>query len=182
MNSDEQADHANCASRVRGIQRYHMDTNHWLDIAYNFLICKHGYVFEGRGWGIRSSATGNANSYTLACCFLGDDTVARDDLTYLGRAAMVDVGREFVRRYGLDGSILTTFNGHRNYMSTSCPGDQIMTYINSAAFQAAITGVDPTKRLATLRAWILKQRAAGMSWTELKNTANWREFVRLGGK
>lgn len=49
MHSDEQADHRNCAARVRGIQNYHMDSHGW-DIAYNWLVCKHGYVFRG-GWG-----------------------------------------------------------------------------------------------------------------------------------
>jgi hypothetical protein len=159
-----------------------MVTQGWADIAYSFVLCKHGYVFVGRGWGIRTAATGEANSYTLAACFLGDDSKLRDDLTYQGRLAMVDVGREFVRRYGMNGTVEMTFDGHRDHMQTACPGDEIYAYHKSAAFERAIVGYDPTKRLAALRAWILKQRAAGMSWAELKNTANWREFIRLGGK
>jgi len=69
--ADEQSDHANCPKRVRGIQNFHMDTRKWNDVAYSFLVCKHGYVFEGRGWRHRTAATGDANGYTLACCFLG---------------------------------------------------------------------------------------------------------------
>jgi hypothetical protein len=58
--ADEQADHAKCAGRVRGIQRFHMDTRGWLDIAYSFLVCVHGYVFAARGYGVRTAATGRA--------------------------------------------------------------------------------------------------------------------------
>ena len=78
--ADEKADHANCAGRVKGIQSFHMSpspsdpTKPWCDIAYNFLFCKHGFVFEGRGWKNKSGATGADNSHTIAVCFLGDDT------------------------------------------------------------------------------------------------------------
>jgi hypothetical protein len=56
MNADEQRLHANCAARVRAIQRFHMDEMGWLDIAYNHVFCRHGYVFVGRGFGARSAS------------------------------------------------------------------------------------------------------------------------------
>lgn len=37
-----------CAARVRAIQAFHMDTNGWWDIGYNYLICRHGHIFQGR--------------------------------------------------------------------------------------------------------------------------------------
>ena len=40
-------DHSLCPGLVRGIQNFHMDGRGWSDIAYNFLICPHGYTFEG---------------------------------------------------------------------------------------------------------------------------------------
>src|SRR3990172_3570528 len=36
------------AAKVRAIQNYHMDTNGWSDIGYNFLTDKLGNNFEGR--------------------------------------------------------------------------------------------------------------------------------------
>src|SRR6266496_2949555 len=47
-------DHSTCDDKVRNIQAYHMDVKGWSDIAYNFLACPHGYVFEGRGLNRRS--------------------------------------------------------------------------------------------------------------------------------
>ena len=43
--------HTACPSKVRGIQAFHMDSRGWSDIAYNAIVCPHGYVFEGRGPG-----------------------------------------------------------------------------------------------------------------------------------
>lgn len=139
--ADEQSDHKRCAARVKGIQNYHMDTKGWQDIAYNFLICKHGYVFEGRGWSARSAATGNDNNHTLACCFLGDDTKNRDDVTAAGRKAMVELAKVFVRvfPYGRQ------FKGHRDFMGTECPGDEIHGFVTSEAFRKLVLDVDIDK-------------------------------------
>ena len=38
-----------CMSRVRGIQNYHMDSNNWSDVGYNWLIGDDGRIYEGRG-------------------------------------------------------------------------------------------------------------------------------------
>lgn len=38
------------------------------------------------------------------------------------------------------------------------------------------------KRRLALRTWILNRHAEGMTWPAIKKTANWREYVGLGGK
>jgi hypothetical protein len=125
--ADEQADHKNCAKRVRGIQNYHMDTQGWSDIAYNWLVCKHGYIFKGRGWGIRSAATGDANSYTVAVCFLGDDTKGKADVTPEAKKAIKSV-LAFVKKRA---PRLINVKGHRDFMSTSCPGDELYAFLKT---------------------------------------------------
>lgn len=135
--ADEQADHANCAARVRGIQNFHMSstpsdpTKPWCDIAYNFIFCKHGYVFEGRGWDRKSGATGAANSHTVAICFLGDDTAGSDDVTFAGREALGQWIRKSKGHY--DGP--QGLKGHRDYMDTSCPGNQLYAWIQTDAWK-----------------------------------------------
>lgn len=131
--ADTQSDHRNCGARVRGVQRYHMETKGWNDIAYSFLPCKHGYVFEGRGYRAKTAATGNDNDHTLACCFLGADT-ARDDVTNEGRRAMVDITQAIEAFYGKK----LKYRGHRDFMSTSCPGSELYSYIRSGAFAARV--------------------------------------------
>lgn len=84
--TEAKANHGDYAGVVRAIQRYRMDTRGWADIAYNFLVCPHGVVYEGRGFGVRSAANGTnaGNTNYHAVCVLRHDateqakTAARD--------------------------------------------------------------------------------------------------------
>jgi len=127
MGSDQIGDQA---ERVRGVQRFHMDTRGWSDIAYSFLYSDDGSIFEGRGWGVRTAATGPANGYSHAFCFLGADRDGRDDVTDAGREAVGSLILEAERRYGSQ-----RVSGHRQHMGTSCPGDELMRYIASHAWE-----------------------------------------------
>jgi hypothetical protein len=124
--ADEQADHGNCDNRVRGIQNFHMDGRGWSDIAYSYLACKHGYVFEGRGRGIRTAAQGTnwGNDGYHAVCFLGDDTAGRDDVTDIGRAAIKDAVTHCNAWAGVSG-----VRPHSSFHSTACPGDDLRGWI-----------------------------------------------------
>lgn len=124
--ADEQADHDRCASRVRGIQAFHMDGRGWADIAYSYLPCKHGYVFEGRGRGIRTAAQGTTagNDAYHAVCFLGDDTASRDDVTDPGREAI-----EAAVRWCNLWSGATEVRPHSDFHATACPGDDLRGWI-----------------------------------------------------
>ena len=129
MGYDEQREHKNCAGRVLGMQRYHMEENGWLDVAYSFVTCLHGYVFEGRGLDVRSAANGtkDANDRYLAVCFLGNDTPGRDDVSREGRRALADVIAEFRRRYPKAREL----RPHSDFVATLCPGDELRAFIRS---------------------------------------------------
>eukprot|EP00057_Strongylocentrotus_purpuratus_P029502 XP_011683976.1 PREDICTED: peptidoglycan-recognition protein SC2 [Strongylocentrotus purpuratus] len=62
---------ASCMSQVRGIQNYHMDSNGWDDIGYNFLIGGDGNVYEGRGWNYKGAHASSYNSYSLGISMIG---------------------------------------------------------------------------------------------------------------
>ena len=77
---------------------YHMDTQGLQDIAYNALVCEHGFVFAGRGPGIANGANGQtaANVDWPAVCYLGGDGDPLDRSRKGG-----DLGsRRMVRRSG----------------------------------------------------------------------------------
>jgi hypothetical protein len=124
--ADEQADHANCSKRVRGIQSFHMDGRGWSDIAYSFLACKHGFVYEGRGRGIRTAANGtnSGNDGYHAVCFLGDDTAGRDDVTDQGREAIRDAVRHCNAWAGV-----SAVRPHSWFKATGCPGDDLRGWL-----------------------------------------------------
>lgn len=120
--SDRGDNHGRCAGRVRNIQSFHQDTRGWFDIAYNFVVCKHGHVFEGRGWDKRSAAQGSnsGNRDYLAVCFLGADIRGRDDVEPAGREALADV----IRRARVD-----DVKPHSHFHPTECPGDELRAFI-----------------------------------------------------
>lgn len=130
MHTDEQADHRKCASRVLGIQHYHMTSDQLTpggasDIAYNWLVCIHGYIFKGRGWGRRSAATRQANAYSVAVCFLGNDTQGRRDVTPDARTAIREL-RDFCQRNGPN---FERVRGHKDFVSTTCPGAELYAFV-----------------------------------------------------
>jgi hypothetical protein len=127
MNADEQRLHRNCAGRVRAMQRYHMEHNGWLDIAYNHVFCRHGFVFVGRGFGARSAANGTteSNDHYFAVCFLGDDSVGRADVTPEARRTLARLIQEYRRRYPRAGQV----RPHSDFFPTACPGDELRALI-----------------------------------------------------
>jgi N-acetylmuramoyl-L-alanine amidase len=133
MDSDEQADHRNCAGRVRNIQRYHQDEKGWLDIAYSHVVCRHGYVFVGRGYGIRTAANGTkrANDNYFAICFLGDDSEKRDDVTPAARRALGELILDYQRRYPRALHV----RPHSLFVRTACPGAELQAYIDRRAWR-----------------------------------------------
>lgn len=115
--------HDECDDRVRSIQSYHLDSQGWDDIAYNAVVCPHGYVFEGRGPGHRSAANGTneANDSSYAVCYLGGQG---DLFTVEAQAGFVDAARWL-------GAPLQY--GHRDWFATECPGDVIYAWVHAGA-------------------------------------------------
>lgn len=124
--------HASCPAKVRGIQAFHMDARGWSDIAYNAVVCPHGYVFEGRGQGVRSAANGTnvGNDADGAVCYLGGEG---DPFTPEGAAAMADA-LHWLSPGGQR-------HAHRDWKPTTCPGDTIAAWVHSPA---ALTPGAPT--------------------------------------
>jgi hypothetical protein len=91
------------------------------------LVCRHGYVFVGRGFGIRSAANGTAeaNDRYFAVCFLGDDTAGRADVTPKAYAALGELLRSYDRRIPRALQV----RPHSAFVATPCPGDELRRYV-----------------------------------------------------
>lgn len=116
--------HSTCASILRGIQNFHMDSRNWSDIAYNFAVCPHGYVFELRGLNTWNGANGTneGNRSNHAVLFIaGED----NEFTEEERKAFVDC----VQYIADHNSIEPLAIGHRDHKSTACPGDDRYRWI-----------------------------------------------------
>jgi hypothetical protein len=121
--------HGRCAGRIRAIQNDHMDGRGWNDIAYNFLVCDHAYVFEGRGLHHLCAANGpGLNTGHFAVCGLvgnkGETQPPADMLDGIRDAI------EYLRSHGGAGNEI---KGHRDGYATDCPGDPLYAWVRQGA-------------------------------------------------
>ena len=150
------------AAIVRGIQRYHVLSNGWDDIGYNFLVDKYGRIFEGRGGGISRNVigahAGGFNTGSVGVAIIGIyqtaslPAAAREALQKL-LAWRLDVGHVFPR--GLVDTVsagssrwpagtrvrLRAVSGHRDTSYTSCPGARIYGQLGEIARRVTRIGL-----------------------------------------
>ncbi|MGP4010184.1 peptidoglycan recognition protein family protein [Streptomyces sp. 4N124] len=107
----------------RAIQNYHMDSNGWWDIGYNFLVDVHGRIFEGRGWANEGAHAKGYNTTHFGVCFIGRDgdatTAAKNAIRSLYHAAREKTGK----------ALAATYHGALN--STQCPGAALRAWVQS---------------------------------------------------
>lgn len=119
--------HTQCFSKVRAIQAFHMDDRGWSDIAYNFLPCPHGFVFEGRGLRVGSAANGDRQAnydYYAICALCGQGDPQPPELYQAIRDAVA------LCRTRCGNTIL----GHRDLFQTACPGDLLYGHVQKGTF------------------------------------------------
>lgn len=123
--------HSECDNIVRSIQNYHMDSGGCSDIMYNLLACEHGYIFEGRGKGKGAAANGTTQGnaeYPAICALVGENDTQTAEL----HRAIAD-GAAMVRSWGVGGTV----KGHRDFVSTECPGDKLYGKVQSGDFSGS---------------------------------------------
>ncbi len=146
---------------IRSIYVYHVRSNGWNDIGYNFLVDAFGRVYEGRAGGIDRPVIGahtrGFNTGSVGIAVIGNGSLAplttasRDALTNLiawrldvahvdplGHAEMVSGGSD---RFAAGASVtLRVVSGHRDANRTDCPGSLIYPELDGIAAAAAATG------------------------------------------
>jgi hypothetical protein len=121
--------HLGCFNLVLGIQDDHMDSNGWNDIGYSFLVCPHGFVFEGRGLNKLPAANGaGLNSGHYAVCGLVGNSGLVDPSD-----AMLNGIRDAIEYCRAEGSAGNEIKGHRDGYSTDCPGPKLYPWVQSGA-------------------------------------------------
>ncbi|UYM03985.1 N-acetylmuramoyl-L-alanine amidase [Solicola gregarius] len=123
---------ADSAAIVQGIQAYHTQGRGWCDIGYNFLVDRFGRIFEGRKGGmnrpVRGAHSGDFNTDSMGVSMMGNFDTAR--LSKRLKNAVVRLvgwrlGTNYVSPRGrttMQGKRLNRISGHRDVMSTACPG------------------------------------------------------------
>lgn len=137
-------DHDLCAGKVRNIQRGHLNhpKENYNDIAYSMLVCGHGHVFVGRGpdvlQGANGTTAGNRSHYSI-CVLIGDG----DTFTPEAMDAVNDTA-EFLGTAGGD------WKGHKDFVSTSCPGTALHPWVRSGHPRSGSEPVQNINRKANM--------------------------------
>ncbi|MDQ4007743.1 MAG: N-acetylmuramoyl-L-alanine amidase [Actinomycetota bacterium] len=117
---------------VRGVYAYHTQGQGWCDIGYNFLVDRFGRSYVGRAGGpnvaVRGAHSGDYNERTAGVSLIGNFEKARPTRAMrrgLIRLLAWKLGsfyrgpRTTVR---IEGRRFEKISGHRDAMSTACPG------------------------------------------------------------
>ncbi len=178
------------ASIVRGIYAYHVQSEGWADIGYNFLVDKCGTLFEGRHGGVDLPVIGaqtygfNTNSTGIAV--LGTYTTTKASaaaLTTVARVAAwkllahgMDPAGSSTLLEGASDSVgftlgttypFRTISGHRDGRATECPGDALYTQLPT------IRSLAGWPQAVTLRSVTGAGSAGGVSYTRGAVTVSW---------
>ncbi len=153
---------ADVPAMLRSIQAYHMDSNGWDDIGYNFLVDRFGTAWEGRAGSLDAPVVGahteGFNTGSVGVAILGDFRTAGPTQASVAAASRVLGWKLGISGVDPNGTATMTSGGndkfaqgevvvfpaiagHRDGKSTTCPGqllyDQLPGIRNASALTAA---------------------------------------------
>jgi uncharacterized protein (TIGR03437 family) len=121
------------AAAVRAIWNFHVFSNGWADVGYNYVIDQNGVIYEGRSGG--DNVTGahfcGTNAGTMGVVIIGDFTAATPPAAALNSLKKILAWKADQRgidptgrsRHNSSGRDLNHISGHRDGCATACPGD-----------------------------------------------------------
>ncbi|MGW3012778.1 peptidoglycan recognition protein family protein [Streptomyces sp. NPDC001219] len=151
-------DCAEAPSLIRAMYRFHVKSNHWRDIGYNFLIDKCGTVYEGRAGGVAKPVMGahtlGFNTDSTGIAVLGtftDDEPPQPAVDAIARLTAWKLGLHSVdpratiqllsgggNRFPKGTKVpLHVISGHRDGFTTDCPGVHLYEKLAATRLAAA---------------------------------------------
>lgn len=143
---------------IRGIYYYHAVVRGWGDIGYNYLIGQRGKIYEGRAGGdyvAGAHAVWN-NKSTVGVSVMGN--FMQDSVVSEQQQSLANIVTHLAQKYGIDThktSIghkecatsdclikdfpVANLSGHRDVGSTSCPGTNLYSLVESTRLTDTVT-------------------------------------------
>ena len=107
----------------RAIHAYHKKVR-WAGIGYSWVVTQDGAIYEGRGWDYSGAhCPGHNTSAWAVQVHIGGDDQPSD-------AALTSARWLYDQGCARAGRILTRY-GHRDGISTSCPGDRLYAWVKA---------------------------------------------------
>ncbi|MEU0236794.1 N-acetylmuramoyl-L-alanine amidase [Nocardiopsis sp. NPDC006198] len=122
-------EHKACVAYWKRTRGFHTGpSRNWADIGYSWGCCSHGYVMEGRGlFKVQAAQPGGNSSHYSVTLMTGP----KDEVT----DAQINAVRQ-LREWLMEpaSSISGKVLGHRDFISTSCPGDRAYKMVKNNTF------------------------------------------------
>lgn len=125
--------HTECIAYWNNTRDFHMDPpRNWADVGYSFFCCPHDYILEGRGLNryqaAQGTTAGNSNYYSATLATGPGESIP---------AAQINAVRRL--RWWLieDHNNHSQVLGHRDFTSTSCPGELAYDMVEDGTFAQA---------------------------------------------
>lgn len=100
---------------VKDVEKYHVFTNGWTAIGYNYWINKDGTIYEGRGLN-KGASVENNNSHIVSICLQGNfETLSPTNEQYLSARELVKYIKEQIPS-------IVKIGCHKDWNATKCPG------------------------------------------------------------
>ena len=118
---------------VYSIWNYHVNTNGWDDIGYNWLIDPNGVIYEGRADNIQGAHFCGKNGNTMGICILGTytdvdpkpqsmETLKR---LFAWKSCQDNLDPTGISYHPPSDEELFVVSGHQDGCATACPGDML---------------------------------------------------------
>ncbi len=148
---------------LRSMQAYHMDTNGWSDIAYNFLVDRFGTIWEGRGGGMGNAVIGahamGFNTGSVGVSVIGNFVGATAPSAALEAVARVVGWR--LEAYGVNPLAASNFTSGG---STSIPAGQVVYRSNVVGHQEVGATACPGSIQGSLQ-WVRNRARNWFDWS-----------------
>ncbi|MBI5155707.1 N-acetylmuramoyl-L-alanine amidase, partial [Candidatus Peregrinibacteria bacterium] len=144
--------------RVRALYEYHTNSRGWGDIGYHYLVDETGRIYEGKAGGpmvVGGHAYCN-NVGSIGIAMLGNFDLEKPTqeqvraVQWLLRHLAEVYDMPLDRSVRFHGEIMSPIVGHRDLLSTDCPGhytygvlDQIRTHVKENTLLASVTFPEP---------------------------------------
>lgn len=116
-----------CTEHVQAIQRYHIESRRFDDIAYNFLVGGDGFVYVGRGWDFQGAHTKGFNANSICIAFIGTfDNYAPTEPQLDAAKKLIEEGVQ-LKKLPEDYALY----GHRQLTPTQSPGTVLFNIIKT---------------------------------------------------
>jgi hypothetical protein len=122
------------------IERKHMSEKKWDDVGYHFMIQPNGKIYEGRYLTFKGSHVRAANTGKIGILVMGDFQHQWWDFDDDPSKSQFKSLESLVLAIKASLPTVTKIGGHRDYMTTDCPGDELYKVIPGIRTKTGLAG------------------------------------------